>query len=77
MRERNAFYNTLLDKVKQDTFKDLFVDKKKKVSSFNFAKRDSKEPFSLTKSTMSTDNLDIELDFSKKMDLFEKLKIYF
>ena len=35
MRERNAFYNTLLDKVKQDTFKDLFVDKKKKVSSFN------------------------------------------
>jgi hypothetical protein len=27
MKKGNAFYNTLLDKVKQDTFKDLFVDK--------------------------------------------------
>lgn len=35
MRGINAFYNTLLDKVKQNTFKDLFVHNNEEVSSFN------------------------------------------
>lgn len=35
MKKGNAFYNTLLDKVKQNTFKDLFVHNNEEVSSFN------------------------------------------
>ena len=31
MRGINAFYNTLLDKVKQNTFKDLFVHNNEEV----------------------------------------------
>ena len=56
MRGINAFYNTLLDKVKQNTFKDLFVHNNEEVSSFN---EKLKEFIELQQ---NNDEIDLEID---------------